>query len=91
MAKIHTVSAWIKRITDEFLIKYQSVIDARLELKVGLFVVACPNRLLNLTPFLAYGMFPDGNYRQIFFIIFGPDKISCLFNKILGNEKDDGK
>ena len=32
-------------------------------------------------------MVSDGTYRQIFFIISGPDKISCLFNEISGDEK----
>jgi hypothetical protein len=39
-------------------------------------------KIPNLTLFLAYDMVSNGNYRQIFFIIFGPDKISCLFNRI---------
>ena len=29
----------------------------------------------------------DGSYRHIFLIIFSPGKISCLFNKISGDEK----
>ena len=36
---------------------------------------------------LAYDRVSDGTYRQIIFIISGPDKISCLFNKIQGMKK----
>ncbi len=32
-------------------------------------------------------MVPDGTYRQIFFIISGPDEIFCLFNKISADGK----
>jgi len=36
---------------------------------------------------MAYDMVPDGSNRQIFLLIFGPGKISCVFNKISGDEK----
>ena len=44
-----------------------------------------PPPSLRLTLSLAYGMFSHGVNREIFLIIFGPDKISCHFNRLRGD------